>query len=115
MVTLARVGVETSKEVEASKKVFDAVIHKFFKGYLGLRTNEEIHQKAKLATGHKPFMAKLISYYSMNDDDYDHHDIDSEREEEKTPFQIMREKQREMENMKPATLTIDSMIRTLET
>ena len=40
---------------------------------MGLRTNQEVEEKAKLQVGHKPFMGKLIDYYRMIDDDYDDH------------------------------------------
>ena len=59
-------------------------------------------------------MTKLVDFYRMIDDEYDHHDLNSEQEDDKTPFQLMREKQREMNEMKPAFLTIDTMIDMLE-
>jgi hypothetical protein len=39
-------------------------------------------------------LIKLRDYYRITSDDYDHKDLSSEEEEEKTPFQIMREKQK---------------------
>lgn len=38
-VALARIAIETSKEVDNAKKVFDYVLNKFFGVYLGLRKN----------------------------------------------------------------------------
>ena len=42
IISLARIGVETSKEIENTKKVYDFIINKLFQSYLGLRTNQEI-------------------------------------------------------------------------
>lgn len=40
MIVLSRIAIETSREVENSKKVYEYIIGKFFKGYLNIRTNE---------------------------------------------------------------------------
>ncbi len=41
-------------------------------------------------------MTKLKEYYRITSDDYDNNQLSSEAEDEKTPFQLMREKQKEM-------------------
>ena len=40
MFTVGRIAVETSKEMDNAKKVYDYVLNKFFGSYLFLKTNE---------------------------------------------------------------------------
>lgn len=42
MIALARIAVETSKEVDNAKKSYDYIINKFFSSYLFIRNNDEL-------------------------------------------------------------------------
>lgn len=59
-------------------------------------------------------MIKLRDYYRITSDQYDNRELNSEEEEEKTPFQLMREKQKAMNQMKPMEFNINQMIKMLE-
>jgi hypothetical protein len=40
MFTVSRIAIETSKEMDNAKKVYDYILNKFFSNYLFLKTNE---------------------------------------------------------------------------
>lgn len=87
--------------------MYDYIITKFFKGYLNFRTNDEIENKVELkVNNNKHLLVKLRDFYRMMSDEYDDKDRGSEEEEEKTPLQIMIEKQRGMDQDKPMELNI---------
>ncbi len=43
---LSRIAIETSKQTDNTKKVYDLILNKFFGGYLGLRKNDQIKDKS---------------------------------------------------------------------
>ena len=68
MVTLGRIAVETSKETENSKKVYDYVIGKFLKDYLQIRNNDEVAEKAEISKAKKTYLLRLEEYQKIKED-----------------------------------------------
>lgn len=66
---MARIAIETSKEMDNAKKSYDQVFEKFFSKYLNLRTNEQLEEGTiKLPELNKPYLNNLKRYYSMEAD-----------------------------------------------
>ena len=65
MISLARISVEISKEVENSKKVYDYIITKFLTSNLSIRTNEDIQNGKDLPNLNKIHLLNLKKYYAM--------------------------------------------------
>jgi len=62
---ISRIAVETSKEIDNAKKVFDYILNKFFTAYLFIRNNEDINQKKEFPNINKPFLNNLKKYYNI--------------------------------------------------
>jgi len=66
---ISRIAVETSKEIDNAKKVFDYVLTKFFTSYLFIRNNEDLIKKKEFPNINKPFLNHLKVYYNIVEHD----------------------------------------------
>ena len=66
---IARIAVETSKEMDNAKKVFDYVLTKFFTSYLFIRNNEDLSKKKEFPNINKPFLNNLKMFYKIVEHD----------------------------------------------
>lgn len=71
MFMIARIAIETCKEMDNAKKAYDVVLNKFFSSYLFLRSNEDIQQRKPFPNINKVFLLNLKKYYSIVDKDDD--------------------------------------------
>ena len=78
MFTVARIAVETSKEMDNAKKVYDYVLNKFLGSYLYLKTNEEVKKNKELPNIQRPFINNLRRFYIITQHDYENDDLDSD-------------------------------------
>ena len=65
--------------------MYDYIINKFLRGYLNIRSNDEVEERVELPNVIRPFMAKLQQYYKAVDKTRDHEGED-DGEEERNPF-----------------------------
>ena len=65
MFTVSRIAIETSKEMDNAKKVYDYILNKFFSSYLFLKTNEEYKKNKELPNIQRPFINNLRKFYKV--------------------------------------------------
>ena len=65
IIMIARIAVETNKEMDNTKKVFDYILNKFFSSYLFIRSNEDLIRKKEFPNINKPFLNNLKKFYHI--------------------------------------------------
>ena len=65
MMAIARIAIETNKEMDNAKKSYDQILNKFFSNFLYLRTNEEVQAKKEFPNINKVYLNNLKKYYEL--------------------------------------------------
>lgn len=114
MFTVSRIAVETSKEMDNAKKVYDYMLNKFLGSYLFLKTNDEVRKSKELPNIQRPFISNLRRFYIITQHDYENDDLDSDEKEEYNPFDDLKGRQMKMDKLEPLQFNIPVMLKALQ-
>ena len=112
MMAIARIAIETNKEMDNAKKSYDQILNKFFNNFLYLRTNEEVQARKEFPNINKVYLNHLKKYYELKGEEEDE-EYGSSSEEEDNPFERLKGMEKDLEGMEPLQFNIPTMIKTL--
>lgn len=112
MLTIARMAVETCKEMDNAKKGYDLILKKFFGSFLYLRTNDEVEEKKEFPNINKVYLNNLKKYYEIKGEEEDD-DNGSSSEEDYNPFEQLKGMENQVEGLEPLQFNIPTMIKAL--